>query len=401
MPVYQYKAVSASGESLSGSYTANSKNDVSAMLRKSNYYPVTIQAEPENNIRAMKFFSSVGLKDIAVFCRQFYTMLNAGITILNALEILRHQLEKPKLREITNNLYEEVQKGLNFSQALKQHPDTFPELFIYMVEAGESSGSLDVMMARLSDHYEKENKIRNKIKGAMVYPIILSIVAIAVVVFLLTFVMPTFIGMFEGSGVPLPAPTRLLMAFSNSIRTHWYIHLLVLIGIVYSFKRVISTDSGRMSYDKIKLQLPIIKGVNQKIITARFTRTLSTLLYSGIPLLQALENVSNVVGNRVVAEEILKAKDEVRKGVDLSTPIKKTGVFPPMVDSMIKIGEESGSLDEILEKTANFYDDEVDVALQKMVTMFEPLMIVVMGVIIGFIVIAMMLPMFDMMNTVQ
>jgi type IV pilus assembly protein PilC len=235
----------------------------------------------------------------------------------------------------------------------------------------------------------------------MVYPAVLSVVATLVVVFLLTFVMPTFLSMFEGSGVPLPAPTRLLLAISNSFRNFWYVYALVILGAVYLFKRYTSTAEGRRVVDRYKLRLPLYKGLTRKVISARFCRTLSTLLASGIPLLQAMENVAGAVGNTVVAESIIESKEDVRKGVALSVPIRRTGHFPPMVDNMIKIGEESGTLDDILDKTANFFDEEVETEVQRLLTFMEPMMIVVMGVIVGFIVISMMMPMFDMLKTVQ
>jgi type IV pilus assembly protein PilC len=328
-------------------------------------------------------------------------MLNAGVTIVNTLDILRQQTEHKKFKGVISDLYEDVQKGYTFSEAMEKHNDVFPNLMCYMVAAGEASGSLDIVMERMATHYEKEFKVNNKVKSAMVYPAVLSVVATAVVVFLLTFVMPTFLSMFEGSGVPLPAPTRLLLAISNSFRNFWYVYVLVILGAVYLFKRFAATPEGRRTVDRYKLRLPLYKGLTRKVISARFCRTLSTLLASGIPLLQAMENVAGAVGNTVVADSIVESKEDVRKGVALSVPIRRTGHFPPMVDNMIKIGEESGTLDDILDKTANFFDEEVETEVQRLLTFMEPMMIVVMGVIVGFIVISMMMPMFDMLQTVQ
>ncbi|MBF8982635.1 type II secretion system F family protein [Lutibacter sp. B2] len=402
MPIYKYKAISNTGEKLEGTYTAKAKDEVLSMIRQNQSMPISVEEVIEGkDVSTLNFFNKVKMKDIAIFCRQFYAMLNAGVTILNCLDILRLQTENKKLKKVVAESYEDVQKGLTFSESLKKHREIFPDLLINMVEAGEVSGTLDTIMERMAVHYEKENKITNKVKGAMIYPLILSIVSILVVVFLLTFVMPTFIGMFEGSGVELPLPTRILLTISGSITQYWYIIIVVLIVLIGGIKRYIGTDKGQFLIDHIKFRIPIVKGTTQKVITSRFTRTLSTLLSSGIPLIQSLDIVSRIVGNVIVEKGILNAIEEVRKGVDLATPIKKIGVFPPMVDSMIRIGEESGSLDDILDKTANFYDEEVEVAIQKMTTMIEPLMIVVMAVVIGAIVIAMMLPMFDMMNTIQ
>jgi type IV pilus assembly protein PilC len=284
---------------------------------------------------------------------------------------------------------------------MKDHRNVFPELFIHMVEAGEVSGTLDNIMDRMAVHYEKETKIQNKVKSAMTYPIILAIVSVVVVVFMLVAILPTFLGMFEGSDVPLPGPTRLLLGLSNGLRQYWYIIIAVVGAIVYAVRRYIKTDSGRKAFDKLKLRLPVVKNAIIKIATSRFTRTLSTLLASGIPLLPAMDIVAKVVGNQVIAEGILIVKEELRKGFDMAGPIRRLGIFPPMVDSMIMIGEESGALDEVLRRTADFYDEEVDVAIQKLTSMLEPVMLIFMAVIIGFLVAAMYLPMIDMMQTIQ
>ncbi|SES71519.1 type IV pilus assembly protein PilC [Natronincola peptidivorans] len=401
MPIYQYKAVNIGGENIEGSYTAKNKNEVIMMLKQNNNYPVSIQEKESKSVLDLKPLSRVKTKDIAIFCRQFYAMLNSGVPIISCLDILRQQVENKKLKQVIAEVYEEVQKGQTFSEALKNHPSIFPQLMVYMIAAGETSGSLDIIMDRLAVHYEKENRINNKIKSAMVYPSILTFVSIAVVIFLLTFVMPTFLGMFEGSGVALPLPTRILLIISNGLKQFWHVLLFIVILSGYGLRRYINSIDGRYNFDRLKLRLPMIKILNQKIITARFSRTLSTLLGSGIPLLQSLENVANAVGNTYAAQGIMEAREDVKKGVDIATPIRKTGLFPPMLDNMINIGEESGTLEEILDKTANFYDDEVDLAIQKMTTLLEPIMIVIMAVIIGFIVIAMILPMFDMLHTVH
>lgn len=401
MPEFRYEAIKNTGERLKGIYIADTKNHVLIMLKEKNFYPVKVEEVVKGKEFHIGLFNKVKIKDIAVFCRQFHVMLNAGISIIKCLDILRYQTDNKKLKKVLEVVYEDLQKGLTFSEALKNHRDTFPELLIYMVEAGEVSGTLDIIMDRMAVHYEKENKIQNKVKGAMVYPIILSIVSVLVVIFLLTFVMPTFVGMFTSSGVELPLPTRILITISDLIKKSWYIILLVLIMVVYGIKKYIASDSGSLVIDRIKMKIPVVKGTTQKVVTSRFTRTMSTLLVSGIPLIQAIEIVSKIVQNKIVEKGLSDVKEEVRKGVDLSTPINRMRFFPPMVVSMIKIGEESGSLDEILDKTANFYDEEVEVSIQKMVAMLEPFMIVVMALIIGAIVIAMVLPMFDMMNTVN
>lgn len=401
MPVYHYKVLSADGIAQEGRESANSKNELVFRLRQRQLFPVSVQEIIEKDIKDLNAFNRIKISQIAVFNRQFATMLNSGVTIVNCLDILRQQISHKKLKKVVNELYEDVQKGHSLSEALSRHGDVFPHLMIRMIEAGEASGSLDTVMMRVAVHYEKEAKINNKIKSAMVYPIILLLAVVAVVTFLLVVIMPTFISMFESSGMELPGPTRLLLAMSDSIRTRWYIYIFVIVLAVYIIRRFAGSKEGGIIIDRWKLRLPVIKGLTSKVISARFTRTLSTLLASGISLLQAMENVAGAVGNTVVEQSILAAREDVRKGVALSVPIRKMGYFPPMVDNMIKIGEEAGALDDILDKTANIYDEEVETEVQRMLSMLEPLMIVFMALIVGFIVVSMLMPMFDMAKTIR
>ena len=401
MPVYHYKVLNAQGVSQEGTETAGSNGEMIFRLRQRQLYPISVQEVIEKDIKDLDIFGRIGIKQIAVFNRQFATMLNAGVTIVNCLDILRQQTTHKKMRAVVSDLYEDVQKGLTLSEAMSKHSEAFPHLMISMIEAGEASGSLDIVLVRTAVHYEKEAKINNRIKSAMVYPIVLSIAVVAVVIFLLTFVMPTFTSLFKSSGVELAAPTRLLLRMSDSLRNFWYIYLMVVAGVVLAVRRYANTKEGRYNIDKYKLRLPVFKGLTQKVISARFTRTMATLLASGISLLEAMENVAGAVGNTVVQQSILSAREDVRKGIALSVPIKKMGHFPPMVDSMIKIGEEAGTLDDILDKTANIYDEEVEAETQRLLSLMEPVLIVVMAVIVGFIVIAMLLPIFDLAKTVQ
>ncbi|MFA5525113.1 MAG: type II secretion system F family protein [Tissierellales bacterium] len=398
---FMYRAVTDNGQVIEGVYEANSEQEVLAMLKNNEYMPVSIEYKPEEKPVSSYFAKKVTKKDIAVYCRQFYTMLNAGVTIVKCLDILEAQIENKVMRIATKATFEDVQKGMTLSEAMRKHEKVFPSLLVNMVEAGEVSGSLDVIMERMALHYEKENKIENKIKGAMIYPIILGVVSMAVVIFLLVAVMPTFIGMFESSGVELPAPTKILLNISNSLQNQWYIYLASVILLVLGIGYFAKQETGILFIDSLKLRMPVIRDTNIKVATSRFTRTLSTLLSSGIPLLQCLDVVAKIVNNRFLSIKLEKAKEDVRKGIPLSKTIKAIKVFPPMVDSMIKIGEESGSLDEILIKSADFYDEEVEVAIQKMTEMLQPILIVIMALMVGFIVIAMALPMFDMVNTVQ
>jgi type IV pilus assembly protein PilC len=399
---YDYKAIRPGGEIIEGSITAKDRAEVMEMLREKEYRPVKIEETKEaQSVDVLQAFARVKIKDIAIFCRQFYTMLHSGISIIQCLDILRQQFDNVKLRGIIGEVYDQVQKGSSLSESMRMHKEVFPELLMNMIEAGEASGNLDVILQRMAEHYEKDTKLKRKITGAMIYPIVLASVMVIVVIGLITFVMPTFIGMFTGSGVELPAPTRILLAISNFLTSYWYIVLGVLIVAIYLFRRSLKTENGRHAFDKFKLKVPIFKNVTIRVATTRFARTLSTLLSSGIPLLSAMEITSRVVGNKVVERAIMNVREDVRKGFDLASPIKRTKLFPPMVDSMIKIGEESGSLDDVLRKTADFYDDEVDAAISKMTSLMEPLLIVVMAVVIGAVVISIALPMFTMFDTIS
>ncbi len=399
--IYKYKAISQRGESIEGFFEGNDEADVLAMLKGNNYLPISIEKDSGTVTEVHIFSAKVGKKDLAVFCRQFYTMLNAGIGIVKCMEILEKQTENKSLIKALETLGENVQKGFALSESMKKHTKVFPPLLINMVEAGEVSGNLDTIMERMAIHFEKENKLENKIKSAFMYPAVLSVVTVAVVIFMLVGVMPTFVGMFEASGQTLPQLTLLLLNISNWMTKYWYIFIFFSIIITVGSMMFMKSAEGRRFFDSLKITVPIVKNTNIKIITSRFTRTLSTLMDSGIPLLQAMDVVSRVVGNTVVLDKLTVASENVRKGIPLSKAIHDMKVFPPMVDSMIKIGEESGTLDDILNKTADFYDEEVETALQRMTTLMEPILIVVMALLIGFIVIAMVLPLFDMVNTIQ
>jgi type IV pilus assembly protein PilC len=397
---YRYKAINKSGRMIEGVFDATSEGEVIAMIKGNNYLAVDVKRDIETEAQIELFSPRVKKKDLAIFCRQFFTMIEAGLGIVKCLDILELQTENKTLKVAIGEATEDVQKGLTLSEAMSKHPRIFPSILLSMIEAGEVSGNLDEILERMAIHFEKENKIENKIKSAMIYPAALMFVSIAVVIFMLTFVMPTFVGMFQGTDVPLPGPTKALLAISDSLRNYWYLYFGGIALLSFGTGAYLRTDEGRKNFDMLKLRFPVVKGTTAKVITSRFTRTMSTLMDSGIPLIKSMEVVSRVVNNKVIEERLTASIEEIRKGVPLSRSVRDIGVFPPMVDSMIKIGEESGSLDEILLKTADFYDEEVEVALTKLTSLLEPIMIVGMALVIGFIVIAMYLPMFDMMQTI-
>ena len=395
MPRYKYRVMNSEGKKVEGYYEADSKNDVMDHITINGYYPLLIEEVVESKNINFTLSQKVKVKDIAIFCRQFYTMLDAGVPILICLDILSKQIVNIKLRKTIKSIKEDVEIGESLSEAMKKYPSVFPKFLISLVASGEASGNLDIIMLRLSNYYEKENKIMNKVKSAMIYPIILSFVALVAVIFILTYVMPTFTELFEGNGTEIPLSTKLLMSLSNGIKENW-ISIVFLIFIIFiSLKIYFKTDNGEYILSKLKLKIPVIKNLNQMIIVTRFTRTLSTLTASGVSLINSLEIVSSVSGNKIAEKELMTVKDRVMRGDSLYVSMNDSKIFPTMLYSMIKIGEETGKLDDILNKTADFYDEELDNTIQTAVSMIEPALIVVMGIIIGFIVISIMLPMFD------
>ena len=403
MSLYKCNVVDSAGKKQKISKDAESRAEIIDYLKRNKYVIINVK-EMEDSINLGGVFRNnkkIKSKDLSVFCKQLYAMLKAGVTIVTSLEILKQQTENKKLSRVIGSMYEDLQKGNTLSEALSQHKEVFPEIFISMVEAGELSGNIDVIMNRLSSHFEKEYKIENKVKSAMTYPMVLAIVASAVVVFLLTTIMPTFVEMYSSSGVELPGITKVMISMSGFIKNRWYILVLFIVGLMFLVSALKKSSKVQYQMDYYKLRVPVLKSLVLKIATSRFTRTLSTLMGSGVPLLQALETVSGVTGNTYVKSKILEVKEDVRRGLPLSQLLKKQNIFPPMVHNMIKIGEDSGSIEEILDKTADFYDEEVETAIQRATALLEPLMIVVMAIVIGFIVIAMVVPMFDMVTTVQ
>ena len=401
MANFHYKAFTQKGAVKEGSEPAGSYGEMLSRLRERDYYPVSIEEIVEKDIKELPIFKRVSIKQIALFCRQFATMLNAGVTIIKCLDIIRQQVTNTHLKDALGDVFEDVQKGLVLSEAMGKRQDIFPELLCHMVQVGEESGNLDKIMLRIALQYEKDAKINSRVKSAMVYPAILGTASVLVVIFLLTFVMPTFVGMFASSGASIPGLTSFLISVSDVFRNYWYVFFAAIAAIVYFFKKFKSSPSGRHSIDELKLRIPVYKNLTKKVISVRFTRTMSTMLSSGIPLIQALDRVSRAVGNTVVETSLLEAKEDIKKGAAMSSTIRKTKLFPSMVPSMIEIGEESGTLDEILDKSANIYDEEVETEVQRLIALIDPAMIFIMAGLIGFIVIAMMLPMFDMINTVS
>ena len=401
MPQYVYTAVDRKGKKSSGVLEANSIADLRVKLKSKDLYVTEAQdAVDVKRSKEIKSSQKVKLKPLAIFCRQFATLINSGITAIKALDILFQQTEDKVLKKHIGQIYEFVQKGDAMSDAFRRQGEAFPELFINMILAGESSGTLDGVLLRMADHYEKENKLKNKIKGAMIYPIVLMTLTIAVVILMLVVVLPSFTGIILAGGGTIPLPTRMLLGLSDFLSNYWYLVAGVTILIVISWRAFKRSDKGRLWWDRRKLKMLIVKKSLRMIYSARFARTLSTLLSSGIQMLQSLDITARVINNQVIHNSLNNVVEDIRKGMPLSVSLRKTGDFPPMIYNMINVGEESGLLDDILTKTAAFFDEESDAAIQRLVGLLEPLMIVFMAVIIGFIVIAIALPMFSMYGAV-
>lgn len=401
MATYRYKVVNEKGEKLEGIYEASSRDEVMQMISTNNYYPIKIEEQKsKNNLFTIRVEKKIGMKDLAIFCRQFYTMFNAGLSINNCLKVLEHQINHKVLKKALADIEDRVKKGQTMAEAMGSLDDIFPQLLINMIASGEESGNLDIVMLRMANYYEKESKNESKIKNAMIYPIVLSVVALLIMIILITFVVPTFVSLFDSSEMELPSLTKFILGTSRFIGSYWYLILLLIIAAVWSISTYLGTPKGKVNMDNLKLKLPIVKGLNQKIIVSRFTSTLSTLLASGISIIQSLEIVSAIVGNKVAESDILNIRERMLRGESLGTLIQQSSIFPMMLASMVSIGEESGKLEEILSKTTDFYNNELENEIQKAITLIEPLLIVVMGVIIGIMVLAIVIPMVTMYNIV-
>ena len=400
MANFKYKAINSEGQRIEGSQSADSESQVREMLLSNQYYPLSIEKENSKSKSSFSFNRKVKLKDIAVFCRQFYVMLDSGLSIGKALNILIEQGEKPKIREALIGVNGDLKRGETLANSMRKRKDVFPNLLTSMIDAGERSGNLDIILKRMAEYYEKETKIRGKIKSAMIYPIVLGVVAIIAITFILTFVMPTFVQMFEENNVDLPMSTKMVLGTSKMLGKYGIIIFLILVTAIILLGKYLKSEEGQYKLSVINLKIPVIKKLTQKIIVSRFTRTMGIVSSSGMSLVTSLEIVASVVGNKIAEKELLKVKEKVLKGEGLGDSIMKIKIFPPMLASMVKVGEEAGSLDSILDKTADFYDDELEREIQTATALIEPAMIVLMGVIIGFLLISILTPMFKMYNSI-
>jgi len=395
MATFTYTARAVNGDLKSATIEAPTRDDVIKQLRQLRLNVVKID---EGSAQKKKRMGAIKMRDIVIFTRQFSTMINAGLPLVQALDILANQSENPALKDVTRQVVFDVESGNTVADALRKHPKAFSELYVNMVAAGEAGGILDTILMRLAVFMEKNDALVRKVKGAMIYPgVIMSVAAIAITV-LLVFVIPTFQTMFASANIALPLPTRIVIGLSHALKTYWYVLVGLIGGSVYALKTYYATPNGKLTIDRTMLKAPVLGDVLRKSAVSRFTRTLGTLISSGVSILDGLEITAKTSGNRVIQDAIMESRASIAGGETIAAPLKKSQVFPPMVISMIAVGEQTGGLDEMLTKIADFYDEEVDAAVSGLLALMEPVMIVFLGVVVGGMVIAMYLPIFDMVN---
>lgn len=406
MAQFKYTARNSVGKLIEGMIDAPAQKTAIEKLR-SQKYTVMMVAETKtaslDNLlgRFNPFKPSVKNKDLVIFSRQLSTLVSAGVPIVQGLNILCEQLQSPAFRKILTAVRSDIESGIAIADALKKHPRAFSELYVSMIRAGETGGVLDSILERLSAYLEAAEELRSKVKGAMVYPLVVSGVAMAVTIFLMVGVIPTFKRVFESFGSALPLPTEILVNVSDFLGHHFVWLFLIPVGCYITFLQWYKTQKGRAVMDRVAIRAPLIGDLIKKVAIAKFTRTLGTLIKSGVPILQALDTVAKTSGNYAVEQAILKARESIREGEKIADPLKRSGIFPPMVLQMISVGEETGNLETMLNKIAEFYDQEVDTAIKAMTSLIEPAIICIMGVVIGSIVICMFLPIFQMGSLVD
>ncbi len=397
MSVFHYEVLTEKGEPMTGVLDADTARDAREKLRRQNYYVTSVKpmAERRQLFKGLlpEFFRKRHLEEIAIFARQFATLTDVGVTVEESLSALIEQSQTPALETVLRKVREKVRGGSSLADALGEHPRYFNDLYVNMVRAGEASGNLDVALARLAAYAQRQHRLRGKVSAALAYPIIMMVVACGVVAFLMLVFVPKVKDMLAEAGEALPLPTKILVGVSTVVADFWWAGLILVVGGYIVLRLIMLTEPGRLWYDSMLLRMPIVGHLFRKQAVSRFAITFSTLLASGIPALQALGIVKRVVDNKVLENTIDEVHDRIMAGTDIATPIKKSGVFPPVVGYMIGIGEESGRLEQMLEKVAAAYDEELDIATQKMTSILEPVMILVLAVVVGCIVLATILPM--------
>ena len=403
MAAFVYKVRDRTGKIFTGSIEGESKEIVISKLKEMDYFVTSIK-QGRGSFQfstEITLFQSVKLEDLTIFYRQFATMINAGLTIVKCLDILAEQVENKLLVKVLKEVKENIESGSTLAEAFSKHPKVFSNLYISMIKAGEIGGVLDEVLSRIADLIEKEYALRQKVKSAMTYPLFVLSAAVLMAIFLLTFILPQFATVFQSFGAKLPALTMGLITLTRLFNRFWYVLLIVIVALVFALLAYTKTPTGRMNFDKFKLKAPIFGVILRKTAIVRFTQTLSTLIKSGVPILEALQVSSESIGNAVVALAVTDAKARIKEGQSISIPLAESGVFPPMVTQMILVGEESGELENMLINIATFYNQEVERAVERLTSVIEPIMMAFISLIIGTMIIAMYLPIFGMMNLVE
>ncbi len=399
MASFEWKGRDRNGNPQSGVLIGDSKEAVIAALRRQQIVITTVK-EKGKEIALPKFGGGIKSKDIAIFTRQFSVMIDAGLPLVQCLDILGQQQENKGFQKILLQIRQDVEGGSSLAEAMRKHPQAFDELYVNMVGAGEAGGILDTILQRLAAYIEKSVKLKGQVKSALVYPVAVVSIAVIVVYVILWKVIPVFSSLFEGLGAQLPFLTRAVVAASNFIGRFWWLIFILLFASIFALRQYYATDQGRYQIDKLMLRMPALGLLLRKIAVARFCRTLGTLLSSGVPILDSLEITAKTAGNAVIEEAVFQVRKEVEQGKTLAEPLSKTQQFPPMVCQMIGVGEHTGAMDTMLSKIADFYEDEVDSAVEGMMSLIEPVIIAFLGVVIGLIVVAMYLPMFSLISQI-
>lgn len=400
MPVFIWKGRTATGAVQTGELVADSQQDVFAALRARKIIPTSVRPKPKEMSLPFLRSGRLGTRDLAIFTRQFATMINAGLPLMQCLEIQTQQTDKAGFKRVLREIMDDVEGGATLAEALRKQKGTFTTLYVNMVEAGESGGALDVILVRLANYLEKAAALARKIRGAMIYPAMIIFVAIIAVTVILIVVIPVFSKLFAEFGAELPLATRIVIGISDILRKYFWVFIILVGGLIFALRAIYQRDAGKLAIDRMLLRLPVMGDLVRKTAIARFSRTLSTLLSSGVPILDALDTTARTAGNKVVENAVRAARLSISEGETIAGPLSREQVFPPMVVQMISIGEATGGLDDMLAKIADFYDAEVDAAVENLTAALEPIIMVFLGVVIGGIVIAMYLPIFKIATIV-
>ena len=402
MPSFGYTAIDKAGVELRGSIEAENKEKVIQEIKRQGLIPMDIVEQSIwNRDIDLNFEKKPSARDLSVFCRQFVSMTKAGVTIIEAMKMLVEQTDNRALKKAAEAVRASLEKGESLAVSMREHPKIFPPLLISMVAAGEASGSLDVAMERMSIQFEKSAKNKGMMKKAMIYPMVVGIVAIGVIAVMLLFVIPSYSEMFETLDAQLPAITKIVLMASAALQANWFVILALLVIAFIVIKTYLTTDSGKHIWAEIQFHIPIVKNLVVKTASANMARTLSTLVSAGIPLVEAVDIVAHTMENVLIEEALLEAKEQLTIGVPLSEPLKESGIFPTMVHHMVKIGEEAGTTEEMLTKLADYYDEEVELAVQSLMAAMEPLIIVILAGVVGVLVMSVILPMLSMYDTLN